>query len=92
VNDIRVSEASLPKQKLEPAAVLKQEILDFDPVDSYEKGLRQGFLEADATLAKLNEELEMRSWYQMIQSLRGGRSSRNSSRCQLPLRSTKSGY
>jgi len=57
VNDIRVSEASLPKQKLEPAAVLKQEILDFDPVDSYEKGLRQGFLEADATLVKLTEEV-----------------------------------
>jgi hypothetical protein len=57
VNDIRVSEAFLPKQKLEPAAVLKQEILDFDPVDSYENGLRQWFLEADATLAKLNEEV-----------------------------------
>jgi hypothetical protein len=57
VNDIRVSEAFLPKQKLEPAAFLKQEILDFDPVDSHEKGLRQGFLEADATLAKLNEEI-----------------------------------
>jgi hypothetical protein len=57
VNDIKVSEAFLPKQKLEPAAVLKQEILDFDPDDSYEKVLRQEFLEADATLAKLNEEV-----------------------------------
>jgi hypothetical protein len=41
----------------------KVEVLDFDPIDSYEKGLGQGFLEADATLAKLTEvEMEMRSW------------------------------